>query len=115
MRAIEGSKLRRLSNADLQSRIELLRGCVNMEENRSRGSRLHAKLLQDYDEAMNAKSMCDIEASMSICMETIAKLEKEIEHYKIETTKQYEVNRKLYWALQSIKDNTEKEILRALS
>ena len=115
MRAIEGSKLRRLGDADLQARIESLRGRVNMEENCSRSSRLHVKLLQDYDEAMNAKNMRDIQASMSTCMETIAKLEREIELYKIEVARQYEVNQKLYWALQSIKDNTEKEISRALS
>ena len=77
MRAIEEAKLQRLGDTDLQARIESLKGRVNIEENCSRGSRVHVKLLQEYDEAMNAKNMRDIQSSMSTCMETIAKLERD--------------------------------------
>ena len=88
MQAIEGSKLRRLQDTDLQAWIELLNRRVDMEEARSCGSHLHVKLLQDYEEAVNAKSVQDMQTSTAICMETIARLESELKLYKVELSKQ---------------------------
>ena len=58
---------------------------------------------------MNAKNRRDIQANMSTCMETIVQLEREIELHKIEAARQYEINQKLYRALQSVKNHAKKE------
>jgi hypothetical protein len=115
MRAIEGPKLRRLPNTYLEAQIKLLNRRINIEEARSCGSRLHVKLLQDFDEALSTWNMRDMQASTAMCMETIAMLEREIKLCRVELAKQYEINTKMTGALRSIRDNTEKEISKAWS
>jgi hypothetical protein len=74
MKEIEGSKLRSLTNSELQARIDLLHHHIVDEEKHSSGSRHHIKLWQDYEEAVNVKYIRNMETSFAACMETIERL-----------------------------------------
>jgi hypothetical protein len=57
MWAIEEPKLWKLTNTDLEGWVEQLNQRINIEEARSCGSRLHVKLLQEYEEVVNNQNI----------------------------------------------------------
>ncbi|KAK1603131.1 hypothetical protein QYE76_007745 [Lolium multiflorum] len=107
MKEIEGSKLRRLTNFELQARIDLLHQQIADEEKQSFGSRHHVKLLQDCEEAVNIKYIRN--------METIERLEEKVNWYKAKWTEQVEANRMLLAALSNIRNATDEEIMRSIT
>lgn len=115
MRKLKEPELRNMVHWDMQAQIDLLQRRISHEEVHSRGSPLHIKLLQDYDEAVSTKNMRDMQRSTAKCMETIARLEKDNKYYKARLAEEFELNRKLHGALIRIQDNTETECLAALS
>ena len=114
MRKLEEPELRSMVHWDLQAQIDLLQRMIAHEETRSRGSPLHIKLLQDYDEAVSTMNIRNMQRSTAVCVETIVKLEKDVQYYRRRLAEEFEQNRRIHGALIKIRESTEKEYLSAL-
>jgi hypothetical protein len=66
-------------------------------------------------EAMKARELQNAPSCTGSCMETIVVLEKEIKFYQVDLAKQYKINTNLSEALKAIRENTHKEVKKALS
>jgi hypothetical protein len=80
MRDIEEPNLRNLLDASLQARIDTLPRWIGNEEKHSSSSCLRIKLLQDYEEVFHTKFVRSTQASISVCMKIIARLEEDCKY-----------------------------------
>ena len=114
MREIEEPRFKDMTNPHLQARIDSLHRQIANEERRSSESRRHIALLQDYEEAVNTKYIRNMQATSQVCIETIEKLEDEVQDYKAKWEEQVVINKKLHAALLKVRTATNDEVLKAI-